>query len=187
MLSLSQSTFSRNSPKVFPFALSALITFAPLFYLATHSLNLDTQRSNPAVVEIRLFDESIEKVASTQPSAKQRATRLTEPPSAVNEPVQSEINHNSINEATLPLVPQTPASPGKLNLNVGPKSLDSTRKSPVKQLIEEESAKTSKKKNEKFATDVQNAAKPDCLKNDHGLGLLNVVPLIYDMAKDKCN
>jgi hypothetical protein len=187
MLSLSQSSVSRNSPKALPFALSALITFAPLFYLATHSLKLDTQRSNPAVVEIRLFDDSIKKVASPQPAEKQLATRLAAPPIAVNEPRQIEINHNSINEGTLPSAPQTPALPEKLNLNVGPKSQDSTRKSPVKQLIEEESAKSSKKQSEKFAADIQNAAKPDCLKNDHGFGLLNLVPLIYDIAKDKCN
>jgi hypothetical protein len=44
-----------------------------------------------------------------------------------------------------------------------------------------------KKQTEKFAIDVKNSAKPDCLKNDYGLGLFNVVPLIYDIAKDRCH
>ena len=44
----------------------------------------------------------------------------------------------------------------------------------------------SRPQSEKFANDVKNSAKPDCLKNDHGLGLFNVVPLIYDIVKDKC-
>ena len=55
------------------------------------------------------------------------------------------------------------------------------------QLIEDESAKAAKKQTEKFANDVKNSAKPDCLKNDYGLGLLNVLPMIYDIAKDRCH
>lgn len=187
MLSLSQSTFSRNSPKVLPFALSALITFTPLFFLATHSLKDDKPRAHSTVVELRLLDNLIEKVALPQPAEKQLETRLANQPNFVDEPVQSELNLNSINEASLTLTPPTTASPAKLNLHVGPQSQDAMRKSPVRQLIDEESAKPSKKQSNKFATDVQNAAKPDCLKNDLGLGLLNIVPLIYDIAKDKCN
>jgi len=54
-------------------------------------------------------------------------------------------------------------------------------------LIEDESAKVAQKQSEKFAIDVKNSAKPVCLKNDYGLGLLNVLPLIYDIAKDRCH
>jgi hypothetical protein len=54
-------------------------------------------------------------------------------------------------------------------------------------LIEDESATVARKQTEKFANAVKNSAKPDCLKNDHGLGLFNVAPLIYDIAKDRCH
>ena len=82
------------------------------------------------------------------------------------------------------------AEPKALNLNTPFKARDSASKSsssPVKQLIEDESAKAAKKQNEKFASDVKNSAKPDCLKNDYGLGLFNVLPVIYDIAKDRCH
>jgi hypothetical protein len=108
-------------------------------------------------------------------------------PSSVSEPTQNTRIENSITQAPLPA---EVVEPKTLNLNVSPKARDSTYKSsqsPVKQLIEDESAKASKKQTEKFANDVKNSAKPDCLKNDYGLGIFNVVPLIYDIAKDKCN
>jgi hypothetical protein len=108
-------------------------------------------------------------------------------PSSDSEPTQNTRIENSITQAPLPA---EVVEPKTLNLNVSPKARDSTYKSsqsPVKQLIEDESAKASKKQTEKFANDVKNSAKPDCLKNDYGLGIFNVVPLIYDIAKDKCN
>ena len=108
-------------------------------------------------------------------------------PSSVFDATQSNQSENSITQPTFPL---EVVEPKTMNLNVLPKARDSINKSsqsPIKQLIEAESIKASKKQNEKFANDVKNSAKPDCLKNDHGLGLFNVVPLIYDIVKDKCN
>jgi hypothetical protein len=108
-------------------------------------------------------------------------------PSSVFEPLGNIRIENSITQAPMP--PEV-AEPKTLNLSVPSKATDSTNKisqSPVKQLIEGESAKVAKKQTEKFAIDVKNSAKPDCLKNDYGLGLFNVVPLIYDIAKDRCH
>jgi hypothetical protein len=108
-------------------------------------------------------------------------------PSPVFDAIQNNQIETSITQPTFPL---EVVQPKTLNLNVSPKARDSFNKSsqsPVKQLVEEESIKASKRQNEKFANDVKNSAKPDCLKNDHGLGLFNVVPLIYDIVKDKCN
>jgi hypothetical protein len=126
---------------------------------------------------------------STQ--SNQSENSITQPtfPLEVVQPKTMNLNQseNSITQPTLPL---EVVQPKTMNLNVSPKARDAMNKSsqtPIKQLIEEESIKASKKQNEKFATDVTNSAKPDCLKNDHGLGLFNVVPLIYDIVKDKCN
>ena len=108
-------------------------------------------------------------------------------PSSVFDSTQSNQSENPITQPTFPL---EVVEPKTMNLNVSPKARDSINKSsqsPIKQLIEAESIKASKKQNENFANDVKNSAKPDCLKNDHGLGLFNVVPLIYDIVKDKCN
>jgi len=106
-------------------------------------------------------------------------------------PVFDAIQNNQIETSiTQPTFPLEVVQPKTLNLNVLPKARDSINKSsqsPIKQLIEAESIKASKKQNDKFANDVKNSAKPDCLKNDHGLGLFNVVPLIFDIVKDKCN
>jgi hypothetical protein len=108
-------------------------------------------------------------------------------PSSVIEPIQNTRIESSITQAPLP--PEV-FEPKTLNLNAPYKARDSASQSspsPVKQLIEDESAKAAKKQNEKFASDVKNSTKPDCLKNDYGLGLFNVLPLIYDIAKDRCH
>lgn len=187
MLSSRQLNFSGNSPKVFSFALSALITFGPLFYFANHSLKLDSKKTNSTVVEIRLIENLIELKALPRLAQTQLASKPAAFSSPVMETIQGEKNNNSIAQPPPASSPQTSTAPSTLNLNIGSKPQDTTYKSPVRQLLEDESAKAAKKQNEKFATDVQKAVKPDCLKNDHGLGLLNIVPLIYDIAKDKCN
>jgi hypothetical protein len=174
-------------------ALSALITFAPLVYFANHSVKLDIRNSGQQIIEMQLL-EDLKKAIPLPPQLKQlqqlQQQAIPNPvslPSSVSEPTQNTRIENSITQAPLPA---EVVEPKTLNLNVSPKARDSTYKSsqsPVKQLIEDESAKASKKQTEKFANDVKNSAKPDCLKNDYGLGIFNVVPLIYDIAKDKCN
>ena len=187
MLSSRTWNFSGNSPKVFSFVLSALITFAPLFYFANHSLKLDSPKNNSTVVEMRLIENLIELKAIPRLAPTQLASKPAALTSPVKETIQGEKNNNAIEQPPLASSPQSSTVPSTLNLSIGSKPRDTNDKSPVRQLLENESAKAAKKQNEKFATDVQKAAKPDCLKNDHGLGLLNMVPLIYDIAKDKCN
>ena len=193
MRSHSSLTSTNKLPKFLPLALSALITFAPLVYFANHSVKLDKRNSGQQIIEMRLL-EDLKKATPLPPQLKQlqqlqqqAIPNLVSLPSSVSEPTQNTRIENSITQAPLPA---EVVEPKTLNLNVSPKARDSTYKSsqsPVKQLIEDESAKASKKQTEKFANDVKNSAKPDCLKNDYGLGIFNVVPLIYDIAKDKCN
>jgi hypothetical protein len=193
MRSHSSLTSTNKLPKFLPLALSALITFAPLVYFANHSVKLDIRNSGQQIIEMQLL-EDLKKAIPLPPQLKQlqqlQQQAIPNPvslPSSVSEPTQNTRIENSITQAPLPA---EVVEPKTLNLNVSPKARDSTYKSsqsPVKQLIEDESAKASKKQTEKFANDVKNSAKPDCLKNDYGLGIFNVVPLIYDIAKDKCN
>jgi hypothetical protein len=193
MRSHSSLTSTNKLPKFLPLALSALITFAPLVYFANHSFKLDIRNSGQQIIEMQLL-EDLKKAIPLPPQLKQlqqlQQQAIPNPvslPSSVSEPTQNTRIENSITQAPLPA---EVVEPKTLNLNVSPKARDSTYKSsqsPVKQLIEDESAKASKKQTEKFANDVKNSAKPDCLKNDYGLGIFNVVPLIYDIAKDKCN
>jgi hypothetical protein len=193
MRSHSSLTSTNKLPKFLPLALSALITFAPLVYFANHSVKLDIRNSGQQIIEMQLLENLKKTIALPQqfqqPSQlpQQVIPNLVSLPSSVSEPTQNTRIENSITQAPLPA---EVVEPKTLNLNVSPKARDSTYKSsqsPVKQLIEDESAKASKKQTEKFANDVKNSAKPDCLKNDYGLGIFNVVPLIYDIAKDKCN
>jgi hypothetical protein len=193
MRSNSSLTSTNKLPKFLPLALSALITFAPLVYFANHSVKLDIRNSGQQIIEMHLLENLKKTIALPQqfqqpPQLPQQVIpNLVPLPSSVSEPTQNTRIENSITQAPLPA---EVVEPKTLNLNVSPKARDSTYKSsqsPVKQLIEDESAKASKKQTEKFANDVKNSAKPDCLKNDYGLGIFNVVPLIYDIAKDKCN
>jgi hypothetical protein len=196
MRSNSSLTSTNKLPKFLPLALSALITFAPLVYFANHSVKLDIRNSGQQIIEMQLLENLKKTIAlpqqfqqPSQPSQlpQQVIPNLVPLPSSDSEPTQNTRIENSITQAPLPA---EVVEPKTLNLNVSPKARDSTYKSsqsPVKQLIEDESAKASKKQTEKFANDVKNSAKPDCLKNDYGLGIFNVVPLIYDIAKDKCN
>ena len=187
MRSHSSLTSTGKSPKFLPLALSALITLTPLIYFANHSVKLDRMNSGQQIIEMRLLEDFMKPPplrSQRQPQVIPNAVLL---PSSVTEPVQNSRLENPITQAPLPA---ELIEPKRLNLNVSPKARDSTHpsvQSPVKQLIEDESAKASKKQTEKFANDVKNSAKPDCLKNDYGLGIFNVVPLIYDIAKDKCN
>lgn len=187
MRSHSFLTSTSTSPKFLSLALSALITFSPLIYLANHSFKLDRNSPLQQAVEIRLLEDLIKPIPLPKQLQQQVVPNTVLLPSSVIEPPLNTRIENSITQAPLP--PEV-VEPKKFNLNAPYKARDSASKSspsPVKQLIEDESAKAAKKQNEKFASDVKNSAKPDCLKNDYGLGLLNVLPLIYDIAKDRCH
>jgi hypothetical protein len=187
MRSHSSLTSTKTSPKLLPLALSTLITFGPLIYLANHSIKSDKKSPIQQVVEMRLLDDLIKPIPLPKQPVQQVVPNADLLPSSVFEPLGNIRIENSITQAPMP--PEV-AEPKTLNLSVPSKATDSTNKisqSPVKQLIEGESAKVAKKQTEKFAIDVKNSAKPDCLKNDYGLGLFNVVPLIYDIAKDRCH
>lgn len=187
MRSHSSLTSTKTSPKLLPLALSALITFGPLIYLANHSFKSDKMSTIQQVVEMRLLEDLIKPIPLPKQPVQQVVPNAVLLPSSVVEPLGNIRIENSITQAPLP--PEV-AEPKTLNLSVPSRARDSTNKisqSPVKQLIEGESAKVAKKQTEKFAIDVKNSAKPDCLKNDYGLGLFNVVPLIYDIAKDRCH
>ena len=180
-------TSTQTSPELLPLALSALITFGPLIYLANHSFKSDKKSPIQQVVEMRLLDDLIKPIPLPKQPVQQVVPNAVLLPSSVFEPLGNIRIENSITQAPMP--PEV-AEPKILNLSVPSKAKDSTNKisqSPVKQLIEDESAKVAQKQSEKFAVDVKNSAKPDCLKNDYGLGLFNVVPLIYDIAKDRCH
>jgi hypothetical protein len=180
-------TSTQTSPKLLPLALSALITFGPLIYLANHSFKSDKKSPIQQVVEMRLLEDLIKPIPLPKQPVQQVVPNAVLLPSSVVEPLGNIRIENSITQAPMP--PEV-AEPKTLNLSVPSKATDSTNKisqSPVKQLIEGESAKVAKKQTEKYAIDVKNSAKPDCLKNDYGLGLFNVVPLIYDIAKDRCH
>ena len=187
MSSFNSFTSTNKSPKLFPLALSALMTFAPLIFFANHSFRLDIKTSTHQVVEMRLLENLIQSNPLPNQPKQLVVPNVVSLPISVFDSTQSNQSENSITQPTFPL---EVVEPKTMNLNVSPKARDSINKSsqsPIKQLIEAESIKASKKQNEKFANDVKNSAKPDCLKNDHGLGLFNVVPLIYDIVKDKCN
>jgi hypothetical protein len=187
MRSHSSSTSTNKLPKFLPLALSALITLAPLNYLANHSFKLDSKNPLQQVVEMRLLEDLIKPIPLPKQGQQQVVPSAVVLPSSVIEPLQNTKIEGSISQSIL--LPEV-VEPKTLNLNAPFKARDSTNKSgpsPVKQLIEEESAKAANRQTEKFANDVKNSAKPDCLKNDHGLGLLNVLPLIYDIAKDRCH
>jgi len=187
MSSFNSFTSTTKSPKLFPLALAALMTFAPLIFFANHSLKLDRKITSYQVVEMRLLENLNQSISSPNQPKQLVIPNVVSLPSYVFDATQSNQSDNSIKQPTFPI---EVVQPKTLNLHVSPKARDSFNKSsqsPIKQLIEEESIKASKKQNEKFANDVKNSAKPDCLKNDHGLGLFNVAPLIYDIVKDKCN
>ena len=187
MSSFNSFSSTNKSSKLFPLAFSALMTFAPLIFFANHSFRLDIKTSTHQVVEMRLLENLIQSNQLPNLPKQLVVPNVVSLPSPVFDAIQNNHIETSITQPTLPL---EVVQPKTMNLNVSPKARDAMNKSsqtPIKQLIEEESIKASKKQNEKFATDVTNSAKPDCLKNDHGLGLFNVVPLIYDIVKDKCN
>ena len=163
-------TSTQTSPKLLPLALSALITFGPLIYLANHSFKSDKMSTIQQVVEMRLLEDLIKPIPLPKQPVQQVVPNAVLLPSSVVEPLGNIRIENSITQAPLP--PEV-AEPKTLNLSVPSRARDSTNKisqSPVKQLIEDESAKVAQKQSEKFAIDVKNSAKPDCLKNDYGLG-----------------
>ena len=167
MSSFNSFTSTNKSPKLFPLALSALMTFAPLMFFANHSIKLDRQITSYQVVEMRLLENLIQSNPLPNQPKQIVIPNVVSLPSSVFDATQSNQSENSITQPTSPL---EVVQPKTLNLNMSPKARDSFNKSSqssIKQLIEEESIKTSKKQSEKFANDVKNSAKPDCLKNDH--------------------
>ena len=62
MRSLSSLTSTYKLPKFLPLALSALITLAPLIYLANHSFKLDIKSPLQQVVEMRLLEDLIKPI-----------------------------------------------------------------------------------------------------------------------------
>ena len=187
MRSHSSSTSTNKLAKLLPLALSALITFSPLIYLANHSFKLDRESPLQQVVEMSLLEDLIKPIPLPKQGQQEVVPSAVLFPSSVIEPLQNTKIEGLISQPIL--LPEV-VEPKTLNLNVPFKARDPSNKSsssPIKQLIEDESAKVANKQTEKFANDVKNSAKPDCLKNDYGLGLLNVLPLIYDIAKDRCH
>lgn len=187
MSSVYSLTSTNKSPKLFPLALSALMTIVPLIFFANHSIKLDRQITSYQVVEMRLLENLNQLIPFPDQTKQLVIPNVVSVPNSVFDATESNQSETAI---TLPLLPSEVVQHQNLNLNISPKTRNSSNKlsqSPIKQLIEEGSIKASNKQNEKFANDVKNSAKPDCLKNDHGLGLFNVVPLIYDIVKDKCH
>ena len=62
MRSHSSLTSTKTSPKLLPLALSALITFGPLIYLANHSIKSDKMSTIQQVVEMRLLEDLIKPI-----------------------------------------------------------------------------------------------------------------------------
>ncbi|MEY5022314.1 MAG: hypothetical protein RIS72_889, partial [Pseudomonadota bacterium] len=118
MLSSRQLNFSGNSPKVFSLALSALITFAPLFYFANHSFKLDSQKNNSTVVEIRLIENLIELKALPRLAQTQLASKPAAFSSPVMETIQTDKNNNAIEQPLPTSLPQTSTAPSQLNLSI---------------------------------------------------------------------
>lgn len=178
---------TNKSPKLFPLAVSALMTFAPLVFFANHSLKFDRPISSQQVIEMRLLESLTSPIPLLTPQQQPVLLNVVSAPNPVFDFIQSNQSEKAITPP--PLQPEA-VQPTRLNLNISSNTGSSNSKlkqSPIKLLIEEESIKASKIQNEKFANDVKNAGKNECLKNDHGLGLFNVAPLIFDIVKDKCN
>jgi hypothetical protein len=62
MRSQSSLTSTNTSPKLLPLAISAVMTFAPLIYLANHSFNSDKKPPFQQVVEMRLLEDLIKPI-----------------------------------------------------------------------------------------------------------------------------
>jgi hypothetical protein len=110
------------------------------------------------VVEMKLLEDLIKPIPLPKQPVQQVVPNAVLLPSSVVEPLGNIRIENSITQAPLP--PEV-AEPKTLNLSVPSRARDSTNKisqSPVKQLIEDESAKVAQKQSEKFAIDVKNSA-----------------------------
>jgi hypothetical protein len=128
-------TSTQTSPKLLPLALSALITFGPLIYLANHSFKSDKMSTIQQVVEMRLLEDLIKPIPLPKQPVQQVVPNAVLLPSSVVEPLGYIRIENSITQAPMP--PEV-AEPKTLNLSVPSKARDSTNKisqSHVKQLI----------------------------------------------------
>ena len=103
MRSHSSSTSTNKLPKFLPLALSALITLAPLNYLANHSFKLDSK--NPLlqqVVEMSLLEDLIKPIPRPKQLQQQVVPNTVLLPSSVIEPIQNTRIENSMTQAPLP-------------------------------------------------------------------------------------
>ena len=102
MRSHSSLTSTNKLPKLLPLALSALITFSPLIYLANHSFKLDRKNPLQQVVEMRLLEDLIKPIPLPKQGQQQVVPNTVLLPSSVFEPLQNTRIENSITQAPLP-------------------------------------------------------------------------------------
>ena len=121
MRSHSSLTSTSTSPKFLPLALSALITFSPLIYLANHSFKLDRKSPLQQVVEIRLLEDLIKPIPLPKQLQQQVVPNTVLLPSSVIEPIQNTRIESSI---TQPILLPEVAEPKALNLNATLKARD---------------------------------------------------------------
>ena len=110
-----------TSPKFLPLALSALITFSPLIYLANHSFKLDRENPLQQVVEMRLLEDLIKPIPLPKQGQQQVVPNTVLLPSPVIEPLQNTKIESSI---TPPILVPEVVEPKVLNLNVPFKARD---------------------------------------------------------------
>jgi len=114
MRSHSSLTSTSTSPKFLPLALSAVITFSPLIYLANHSFKLDRKSPLQQVVEIRLLEDLIKPIPRPKQLQQQVVPNTVLLPSSVIDPIQNTRIESSI---TQPILLPEVAEPKALNLN----------------------------------------------------------------------
>ena len=102
MRSHSSLTSTKTSHKLLPLALSTLITFGPLIYLANHSIKSDKKSPIQQVVEMRLLDDLIKPIPLPKQPVQQVVPNAVLLPSSVVEPLGNIRIENSITQAPLP-------------------------------------------------------------------------------------
>ena len=102
MRSHSSLTSTQTSPKLLPLALSTLITFGPLIYLANHSIKSDKKSPIQQVVEMRLLDDLIKPIPLPKQPVQQVVPNAVLLPSSVVEPLGNIRIENSITQAPMP-------------------------------------------------------------------------------------
>jgi hypothetical protein len=80
---------TNKSPKLFPLAVSALMTFAPLIFFANHSLKLDRPISSQQVVEMRLLENLTPPIPLLTPQQQPVLPNVVSVPNPVFDSIQS--------------------------------------------------------------------------------------------------